>query len=284
VPSFKTVWQFIESNGSTFSEVWYKDAQTISTVVDPNSTSVKTRLTFLHPLNTLVRIRVSQVLTLRNTQNVLISLNGSAPGTQGPLPAGASLVLNVAGVGGGSKKWWMRGNAKDDYTRDAVTGKDSPNPQFIAQMKVMFGALAQDGYGILRQTPIANPATQIAKVTNVDGMTSPGNTILTTSINLNVQAGQQVVLTRFNPKDWPRLNGRFTVLAAAANSITINYTTPNNSKAPVNSGFAKALVFDATHVVDPTKSGFDHMGTRTSKSPLFGSRGAKRAQRIRQLA
>jgi hypothetical protein len=82
----------------------------------------------------------------------------------------------------------------------------------------------------------------------------------------------------------PRLNGRYTVLANPGPTLTINYTTPLNAKIPVLTGFIKAAAFDATHLVDPTRSGFDHMGTRTSRSPLFGSRGAKRAGRIRNLA
>jgi hypothetical protein len=282
--TFKTVWQFVESNGSTFSEIWYKDGTSISTIVDPASQSVQRRLGFLHPLNSLVRIRVSQVGTLRNTQNVLINKAGQAIGTLGPLPAGAAIVSQVAGVGGGSRKWWMRGNAKDDYARDPVTGVDKPNAGFLQLLQSMFNALNTDAYGILRLTPLANPAVQVSSITQADGKTTPGKTVLTLNQALPVVAGAQVIISRVNAKELPRLNGRFTVISVVGPTITINYATPSNTIVPILNGFIKAVAFDTTHLVDPARSGFDHMGTRTSKSPLSGSRGAKRAGRIRSLA
>jgi hypothetical protein len=282
--TFKTVWQFVENNGATFSEIWYKDGGSITTIVDPNSLSIQTRLNFLHPLNTLVRIRVSQLGVLRNTVNVLINRAGQGPFPQQPLPVGAAMVCQVAGIGGGSRKWWMRGNSKTDYSRNSINGVDQPAQGFLQNLAAMFTALNGDGYGILRLTPIANPAVQISKITQADGKTTPGSTVLTLNQALPVIAGATVIISRVNPKELPRLNGRFTVLAVVGNTLTINYATPQNQIVPILQGFIKQAVFDATHLVDPTRSGFDHLGTRTSKNPLSGSRGAKRAARIRNLA
>lgn len=286
MPTFKTVWVFSESNGSTFSEVWYKEGSggSPTSVVDPASPSVFTRLTFLHKLNTLVRIRVSQVGQQRNTLNVLINKAGTSPQTGGPAPAGDAVVVNVAGLNGGSRKWWMRGNALGDFARDNISGVDAPPAGLTNQIKGHMINLNADGYGILRLTPINNPATQIFKVTIADGSLVMGQTVLTAPGGPVVQLGATVILSKFSPKDLPRLNGKFTVLAFTGTTVTIAYTTPGNAKVNTLTGSLKVQAYDPTHVVDPARSGFDHFGTRSTKSPLFGSRGAKRAQRIRGLA
>jgi len=100
----------------------------------------------------------------------------------------------------------------------------------------------------------------------------------------NVIAGQSIQISQTSAKTLPGLNGSWTVSAVGGNTVTIAYVTPGHAAIDTDSGKVKRLVYLETAVINPAASGFSYMGSHDTKNPVTGSRGAKRAVRVRRLA
>ena len=281
MPTYKLVFEYTESNGSSFNEVFYRDAADIATAKVLPFNTVSARLPMLHPLNTLRRIRVSNTTALRDTGTINLNLPGLYGGTSGPLPVGDAAVLALAGVGGGSRKLWMRGIPDAYQFRDTKSGRDAPPPFFVGLLTDYFAALNKDQLGIRRLTPPAAGPLSNFKIVSVDGTAKNGQSILTFAQAPGFPFPGQIVIGGASKKDLPSLNGVYSIIQNLGLTVVIAYQTPNGLLVLTTTAKARQALYQATAVIDQNACSFDHYGTRTSKNPLSRSRGARRAARLR---
>lgn len=284
MPSFRCVLEFAENNGAGFNEVYYLTATSIAALTPfPGPLFIQQRLQLLHPLNTWLRIRVSQVGSPRITTVININQPGTSVAPGGPLPPGAAMVLALAGTPTGSRKLWMRGLAQSHYIRDPMSGKDVLDAALTIALPQFFMTLQANNLGILQLTPNSGPMTVNGKytITQIDGTAGNGTSILTYVGVPGWAVNTRLLMSNFSKKDLPGLQGQFTVIAIGAQTVTINYQTPELSIVKTPGASARYAPYQAVSIFNPAKCGFDHWGTRTTRNPLSRSRGARRAVRLR---
>lgn len=282
--TFKIVWEFTFNNGAGFNEVWYRDSDSILSAGLIPADVLNARLALLHPLNTFQRQRLSATTLPRATKAPVVRRVGTQVGTNHPLPAGAAFVCSISGKDGGSRRYWMRGGSLEDYTRDPKTGLDTPTSGWERVRGDFFTAMKAGGYGIRRLSGLNGNDIVYIQCTSVDGSRGDGTADLTLTDAPQLVVPARVIIGKMNKKDLPGLNGHFDVTKVVGKVITIPYQTPNKAIVALPGGRVRKEAYQATSVIDDGASGFDHLGTRTTRSPLSHSRGSKRAQRIRLLA
>jgi hypothetical protein len=281
--TFRIVWEFDENNGATFSEVYYTDAASAAAAAVVGPILFSARLALLHPLNTWRRIRSSQVDQPRITAVVPFNAPGTSVVTGGPLAVGASVVSNLGSNSGKTRKLWMRGCCRGDYTRNNTTGRDDPTADLLTRLNEFYLRLDTNVYGM--RTIIPNGAGLVGKkrITLVDGSLIAGSSSLTIQGIPIYPVGSRVLIGGASLKDLPALNGQWTVLDQTGAVTVIGYETPQRAAIGGGLAYIRAAQYHATDPFAFGKCGFDHMGTRTSRNPLSHSRGARRAVRIRSL-
>jgi hypothetical protein len=283
VPSYRVVWEFAESNGSGFNEVYYVDAASVAAATQATPALIAARLAMLHNLNRLLRIRASDVAQNRVTANRGVNLPGTSSAYGAPLAVGCAVVIQLAGAAGSARKLWMRGVPDDLYLRNATTGQDDPPAALLNSLNVWFSVLALNTYGIRRLTPSGVGLYYPRKILQVDGSALNGQSICTLDAAPGYAVPSRVVIGGASKKDLPALNGHYTVTAINNALITIPYQTPGGLVIKGGKATMRQETYSAVDVFVPGSCSFDHYGTRTSRSPLTRSRGARRAARIRSL-
>jgi hypothetical protein len=289
--NYKVVFEFFESNGSQFNEVYYRSESSIDAAANIPQLVLVNRLANLNHLNLLRQIRVADLGTARLTAVVPVNkpgTNADAPNGQtgeadgqDPLPVGAAIVCGMSGVNGGSRKLWMRGANIGDYQRNNVTGVDMIHPGFTKAFNNQMKRMADAGFGIRtlgKANPLTNPLRNLLKV---EVGPTTGTAILTCDGNVALDLTQRLIITRVDPKILPALNGHFTVISAAAPKYTIAYTMPGGTTSVTNVGYVHAELYNAISVFNPARCLPLYLATRTSKNPYTHSRGARRPQRLR---
>lgn len=282
--TFRVVWEFIEANGSGFNEVYYQDIPNLATIIVSNNL-LNARLALLHTTNKFQRVRYSQVDQQRVTKTLGVALPGQSVDNNGPVPTGAAAVLQLSGAAGGQRKLWLRGIGNSSYQRDPISGVDAPPAFFLQKLTTFFNALAQEGYGIRRLTPAAQPgqgALSRIKLVTVAPSMSPGIATVTLAAAPGYPFPGRVVIGGANKKDLPAINGHWQLTSPPVGAaVTIPYQTPANMTVNGGNAYMRQEVYQATSVMSASGCAFDHFGTRTSRVPLFRSRGARRAARLR---
>jgi hypothetical protein len=284
MPTYRVIWEFNESNGSTFEEVFYIDATNAEQAAIVPTALQTARLALLHPLNLWVRVRVSNTQQQRDTFTQVENEAGTFKTLAGPLAVGATVICTLSAQGGGTRKLWLRGCALSVYTRDPVTGRDAPQPFLSKPLVELFKQYAAAKYGIRKLTPInSNPLSLYSKnpIVSVNGTTADGTSVITFKNPLVYPNGSRVVIAGANKKELPSLNGHFSVLNIGASTVTIPYRTPNDATIATGGGYIRQETYGGTNIFNADACGFAYFGTHTSKSPLSNSRGARRASRIR---
>ncbi len=293
--TFKVVFEFAESNGATFNEVYYRDSGSLADAQQIPNAIINARLRMLNHLNTFLRARISSTDTAGVTAVKTINLDGidedvqqggsGGAEVQAPLPPGAAVVCVLSGVAGGSRRLWMRGANEGDYERNNLTGKDQFDPLMVNNFALYCKALAAGGFGIRllgRANALTNPRR---KLTVVSGVAGDGTSLITTDGLVALDLRQRLIITQADPKLLPGLNGHWQVLAAGGPPYKIGYRTPANENIGTgNLGFAHAELYSSVSTFAPANCALDHLGTRTTKNPRSRSRGARRAVRLRTLA
>jgi len=286
VPIFKEIWSFSSSNSGTWSEVWYEEAASIAVASSFSTGLLNARLRLASELTVLEKIRVSQVDSPRVSNVVPINLNGLVVASQYKAmdDSWAVIVTLSSSAVAATRKWWCRGNAQQ-ATRDEVSGRTIYSPVFIANMKAWLNMVKAANFVVLKITPIGQGGVIKVRTTSADGTADNGVTTITTQVAHGLLADNIVAITQANKKELPGLNGRFRVLTVPTpTTFTVQYRTPENQVQAMATGYARKIVFMSGAIIDPAISGISFTGSRKTKNVSTGSRGARSAQRIRNLA
>lgn len=286
--TFRHVWQFKQVDGSTFEEIFYHSGGAIGGESPPVAL-IDARRDLLMDCHTLQRIRIAGIDGNRLTAQKPIFLPGLTPVAGfAPAPPGASMVCLLAGDNGGSRHWWMRGGAAIDFQNSPV-GRPAPTGGWFKKFAAWIVQANGYGYGLVqRENRTVNPYVVVTAVAPAVGST--GQTTLTLdSLHNEMAKDTQVIVGRFSKKDFPALNGIFTVRKNAVGSggttvLTIDYVLPGNTAPMVPiTGKVRVYTARAVSVFGILGSNLAYLGTRITKGPTSNSRGARRAARIRQV-
>jgi hypothetical protein len=289
---YKVVIDYIGPPDASFSEVYYSPAASAALALQFNAGLLTARTNMLDSTCIQVRARASNVLQSRDTAVAVFNQRGRYNSTGGPLMSGATAVLKLTGAAGGTRKLLMRGLPDDLFQIDSSTGRDKPPPALLNALTVFSAALKDQGWGILRITPV--PAVGIIsiymrqRILAIDGTAGNGQSLLTVQDALGWAKGNQLIIGAASKKNLPSLNGRYTVLdtpviAGGNTSFHILYQTPEKQLISYPEGYVRKLDYLPVSTFDGNPVIFDHYGTRSTRVPLSHSRGAKRAARIRRL-
>lgn len=289
--TFKHVFEFIDVNGSTWREIYYRTGSSIGGELQVPLDVYNARVALLATPHTFLRDRISNVDVVRQTARRTLNIPGLAAvgqiqGVADITPAPGAAVISIVGLTGGSRYLWMRGTSGTVYTNDA-SGRPNPGGDFRSKLGVFLNQLNANQFGL--RTLITPATNKYSAVSLVDGKTQPGQAILTLATPIaGVLAGSKITVGGFDPKVFPALKGQFTVIAIGTSAggqqtVQIPYATPANALLTPQSGKARLAAYNAVSVVDVANSNFAYNGSRITKSPYSNSRGARRAARIRQL-
>lgn len=282
MPIFKVTWKFQSASGSTWNEVYLCNTSNISEAVKVKLALQTARLGMLHKTNRWLEVRASQLDAQRITGSRVVNLAGGAPGVGGPDIAGTSATCKMSTTGGVSRRLWLRGLADDFVSKDPDTGRDTPSPVFAGLLQVFFTALAAEPYGARRLRPKGAGLLLNNKITKVDGSAKNGIAIITLKDAQNYPYPGRVVIGGASKKDLPALNGHYNLLATpVGNTVQISYQTPSGSVVEGGNGYLRQEDYDTWTAFDPALCSFAYFGTRVTKNFFTGTRGARRAARIR---
>jgi hypothetical protein len=275
------VCQFAENNGAGFNEVYHTQGSSPTNALNGYGVFVSARLALLHPLNTFLRIRVSDINSPRLTSLANVNLSGLAPSTGGPLPVGAACVCSIRGSAMGARKLWLRGIPEAWYLRNVTTGVDAPPAALLTALANYLAAMVGFGVGMVHLQPKGVGLYTNQPLTKVDGSLGNGITSITAQNNPVFALGSRVVIGGTSRKDLPALNGQWTVVGVYSTGFQISYNTPQGIIVLNPKGYVRQATYSSLDVFASSQFIFDHFGTRTSRNPLTNSRGARRAQRLR---
>ena len=102
---YRHVWQFRQTGGESWSEVWYRTATDIGAAATVSATIINARLKLLDNQNTFLKIRVSETTNSRVTGLKTVNLKGTIGEEIGCMPAGCAVVCGLGGSAGGTRRW-----------------------------------------------------------------------------------------------------------------------------------------------------------------------------------
>jgi len=138
--------------------------------------------------------------------------------------------------------------------------------------------LARNNFEIL---PIVTTATNPwLQVTKIQPSTNSGRSLLTINGTQSWVVGNTVSLGSFSKKDFPALNGRFTVTGVPqAGQIEIAYVIPTGNTASPAKGRARLATYITGAFIDANQSKMAYIASRKTKSPFTNGRGSRSATR-----
>lgn len=292
MPLFKEVWQYESKPSGFWSEVFHSSSSDITAAARFTPGELTKRLVLLDDSNKLRKIRVSSVLppfrSLEFPVNRLGSL-GKGVVVEGGGPANldeAAVVRLVSSARPSKRNWWMRGLSEEDVFRVAVTGETHLFPGFLERLNGFLQFLAANNYVVLTRKKDGEGGVIKRQLLSVDGTAGDGTSVLTFPASPGVAAGDRLEIRQANPKLLPGLNGPFEVLGRQGDDPLkpiVRYRTPADALITQTLAYALKIEYWDDAVINAALSGFAYLGSRRSKNVSTGSRGARKAIRLRHL-
>lgn len=282
MPTYRTVFQFYGGGTKplTFNEVYYVDATSpgaAAATMDPGF--IGNRLACLDAGYFLKQVRISDIAQARVSLLANVGKAGTYDTTPNPAPPDVAVVLNLASSAvPARRKLWMRGIGSGLIKWDPVALQWGLSPGASVRLSAWIQSLETQKYTILAHHKASELGFAPINVTGLTPIVGTQLTSLTTAVGHNFVAGNQVNLARFSAKDFPGLNGVYTVIAVPDNThLTIAYTLPHlQAEVP---GQGKVRLYSAVPgaTIDSKISGFAFVGVRKSRDPIDNGRGSRRS-------
>lgn len=282
MPTFRHTLTFVGPNGSRWNEVYYQEADNVQSAA-LTARFASARLALLAQPSKLRTNRIAQVDQPRVTRQVTYNLNGTGGGSfTTPAPETSAIVLGLTSAAGGSRKLWMRGLPSNYINIDQASGQDRPSSVVIGLIGTFIQEAANAKLGIRKIAGISPGPTSPIKILTVDGSRKDGTSDVTLAAAPGYPFPARVSIGGASKKDLPNLNGQWSLVKAVNLAVvTIPYQTPQGLVVVGGNAHMRQAVYPGVNVFDPNNSGFDHYGSHATRQSDFGSRGARRAARLR---
>lgn len=278
---FKYVFQFTQG-AKGFSEVYYGESDSIDNATKIGSVILNRMCALRPPLTILRKVRVSAVAGNRNSVPLTFNRPGTSP-LLDPDVAGTSAVCNLVSTATGSRRQVaLRGLPDDAISRNAANGLDEPQAQWQAYLTQFLRFLEEGRYMIRSLKKVGTSGITLQNITSIVAVANAGQVTVSTAAPMGVSTGAQVKLSQLDVKDWPGLNGIWTVVSATGNDFVIRYNFHTAGTFLITKGKCRNVDYDYG-IINGSLSKFSHFGTRdTGRNPL-GGRGRRPGVHIRSL-
>jgi len=279
----RAIFEFTGPSGESWSEdFWTNQSVSGGPPVLPPA-MVTARLQMLSPYNVWRRVRWVSTDALRLTVITDIQQSGTFPdAVYGSAPRDLAVIMRLQCDGGASRLWWCRGGNLGDWTITGA-GIHAFAGGFRARARAFITQMKLAGWGVRRLHATRLVVPNVTNLQSVDGATSPGLAIVSTAGAHGLATGDEVIIYRTSLKDLPGLRGHWTVSTVpTASSFSIPYRVPRDLGPVVTAGFVRKAVYDAILPFQDILPTLQHIGHHDTKETVFGSRGERRAARLRQ--
>lgn len=288
MPVYKCVFTFISpgTGGGRWSEVYYRSKASLAEAAAFSPATIDARLFCLISLNTLTKIRVSQVDSPRVTTMVNVNRKGGIyDPADNPENTGESHVISLASSARpATRKLWMRGAKANSMFRDIATGDWEISAAFKTRIDTWIAILASDEFGgvILARKKTLGDGVIVVDITRVNGTAANGTSVITLANAPGLIAGNSVAISGVNDRKLPGLNGSYRVISTTGLTVTIAYTVPGDLDLIPEKGTLKKLDYFDDARINAAISGWSYGGVRQTKNDFTGSVGASRRNRTRR--
>jgi hypothetical protein len=180
---------------------------------------------------------------------------------------------------------WLRGIRDVDTLRDGTTGGDKPSAALLQGIRTYISNMNRVGLLIRALMPITK--TDPYNFYDIESMIVRDNSkvTLTTKGTVPLTASSRVILSQFDKKKFPGLNGHWTAKSVAPPNFDVNYVSEDPpGTIPVSKGRYRVEEYRYLPIdlMQPDgKSDFLGLSTRVTRGGPFGGRGRKRAVSLR---
>jgi hypothetical protein len=286
--TIKYTLNFRSVDGGAWSEDYWSNFASVATIGQVGAAAVNKRLAFLSPTCIWEDIRAADDTGLRVTKYQDVNKQGSfitltVPGPD-QLASDVAIVLEISSAQPpiSTRRLWCRGLNDAFFTinpQGVQTLQNGVLGLIVSWIKDRVG----QGWGIKRlaKTRLVPPA--VTPVTTVDGSITLGHTLVTCLAPHNLANGDECIMYRQSKKDLPGLAGHWIVEAPITQTtFYVPYTTPGN-KGPIQAGgIVRKAVYDPVQLFDPNSVRLLHVYHHDTRDAFFGSRGNRRASRLRR--
>ena len=283
MPNFKVVFVYSNAPEKGFSEVYYRTASQLQSAAMFDQATLTAALRFRSQLTILRKIRVSDVDQPRSSIIRPINQNGwSVPSSVPETTGVAAVTILASSQFGSSRRVWFRGLNAVDVQRDPASGADVISSGMKQTINRWISILGNNAFTIRSLVPISVPPNIYQRITAISGTVGAGETTIAYQGQNPPTVGKRVIISQLNPKLYPALNGHYTVLSVALGTFTVAYNLDTAPQVSEKTGRWRPETYQYGNI-DPSISGFDHFGTRTTGAGFTAGRGRKRAVRLRSL-
>jgi len=222
VAEFKMVHQFTEA-GFGFAEVWYRTAGTLEEAAVIPAAVKQAAIIFRNSLVRFDKVRVSSVDN--NRIATIARVNLSAPfSNSSPSVNNTCVVYKVASpTVGASRNIWVRGLDQNAFGRAPTSGADRPSGAIINSIHTYLLELQKANYRVRALRKTTETGMAYRSVTDMVAVADRGTVKLLYTGDA-VAVGSRIICSQFNKKDFPGLQGKFTVQAGSiAGEAIIKY-------------------------------------------------------------
>jgi hypothetical protein len=280
---YRLIYQFTAPQGSRWNELYYftGNSPTDAAIV-PQGNGTAARLNMLTPSCVLRSVTSTDVANPRSVTRWTLNWLGTYPVA---LAAGSapetSLVCNLVGVSGSTRKLWMRGVPAQEVETSPSSGISLFSARFQSYFRSMITNFAASGRGIRKLTP-----TLKYTITSIAAGPATGQTVITynpasQTTPPSFAVGSMIIIRKTDPKQLPALKGSFTIIAVGSNTITVPYQLPYSTVVTGNLGYVRQQAYNSVDIFNPVACSLAYWGSHATKVFTQGSRGARRAPRIR---
>jgi len=281
---YKQIWTYFDSQG-TWGETWYRNAATLNDAANVPAILIGKRSDLLNTFTELVKIRTSAMALPRASKVVTYGQFGAGLANKADTDAAFDFESVIYRIGAkntaGTRAITLRGMPEQATYRDPLNGATVLLPEFRAKADSFIINLCDSLYALLAYKRIGQDGLTQTRVISVDSQAADGTSIITTAAASGLASGDYAFFTKFSQKTFPGLKGQFNVRVTSPTTFLINYSTPGHRLFLPNTGFVHQAIPIADAQLDKDNFYFSHTGQRQTKNARTGSRGARRAPRLR---
>ena len=224
-------------------------------------------------------IRVSEVSNNRNTTIIQQDYLGGSANALDVQSTAAILTLSAPSTGA-VRHLWLRGIPDVHVNRSYLSAEDVPDPLLSNAIDRYINGVATANLCIRSLTKLTTPPNSYSTVRSIAAVKDAGYITLTFANVGALPTDGNVILSQFNPKDWPGLKGVFKGTRVTDMSFSVPYNWHADGTFPVAKGRTRPASYQYGPITT-ANSGFLRFGSRdTGPGPSVG-RGRRTGQRIR---
>lgn len=211
---------------ATWSEVFYRNETSLENAAKFSTDFYDAAIQFRSPLVVLESIVVQDLANPRLALPIRRQAKSTSDTDQAPDVTSTAAVYRLrANSPPAVRTLWLRGIRDQDVTRSEVTGADVPTGKLPNGWKAYYAALRAHNMGVYALIPISADPYVFTPCLSVT-VQADKRVLLTMNGTFTLTAKKRVILSQFDPKLFPGLNGHWSPLGVTTNTLLLGYRSP----------------------------------------------------------